>query len=129
MSTTTNAASVAQNYANEFQRSNITAADADAGTLPVVSLSPGLTFRLGASCDRPNATLALRLYFLDSQSRAIGVQPITFTTSAAADWGPTFNGTPSSESWWSIGAAKSLVIKADSVSPGSTWSVAGAWSP
>ena len=120
---------VTQTYPSEFQRTGITIPDPDASILQPIALSPGLTFRVGASCTTPNATLALRLYLLDSQGRVITVQPITFATGLAADWGAAFQGTPNVEPWFSVGPSKNLAIKVDAVSPGSNWTVAGAWSP
>jgi hypothetical protein len=120
-------ATVTQTYANEFQRPGIAAADADASVLPAISLAPGQSVRIGASCGQPNATLALRLYFLDSNGRVVTVQPIAFTSGAAADWAATFNGSPPFDPCFPISGARNLVIKADSVSAGSTWNVCGAW--
>ncbi len=120
-------ATVTQTYANEFQRAGINGPDADASVLPAISLTPGQSFRIGASCATPNATLALRLYLLDSNARIVSIQTIAFSSGAAPDWAAVFNGVPSYDPCWPVGGARNLVIKADSVTPGSVWNVAGAW--
>jgi hypothetical protein len=118
---------VTANYASEFQRATVNAVDADASQLPPIGLGGAQSVRLGATCGTANASLSLRLYFIDSQGRVISTTAITFTAGNLPDWGAQYSGMPSYDPCWPVGGGRALVVKCDNLTPGSVWNLAGAW--
>ena len=110
----------------EFPAREVSAADPDGAAVPRYTTG-GLAqvVRIGAIATTASATLSGRLYLLDSDGNPLGAVPVTFTAPAAADWGASFVGVGSVEACFPLGGAKHVAFKVDSVSPGSTWTIAG----
>lgn len=119
------ATSTTSAFAPSFTRTGVTAVDPDASALGAVITAPSQTVRIGASGDTPGASISLSVYFLGATSQPVTVQRIGFTAQTAPDWGKTYVGMPDYDTCWPLSGAKAVVLKVDSITPGSTWTIAG----
>lgn len=81
--------------------------------------------RVGATCDTPGKSIALRVYWIDQQGRGVNAVAVTFTSPAKADWGTVCVGLPGGDFVWPLAGAKQVAVKVDVIT-GGTWTLWGA---
>jgi hypothetical protein len=112
--------------APSLPRTGITAFDADASIFIPTLVGGRNSIRLGAVCTSatPGASIWLSLFFLDSNEQVVTVARLEYIAPAAPDWGTSYVGTPIGiDPCWPLGGADFVVVKVDSLSNGSTWSI------
>lgn len=108
----------------EIPQRVVTSPDPDGSTLTQYAV-PNLAqlIRVGAFCNTASATLSLTVYLINSANLPYGVETVTFTAGATADWSTDYTGTVSgTDPVWPLGGAKFVAIKVNSVSGGS-WTI------
>lgn len=112
-----------QTASNNWSRTNVTAADADASAADRFLVGDAGTIRLGAVGNMPGASIGLCIYFLDSNSQVVCVQEVQFATGSAADWAGNYVARASVDPCWPTGGAFGVAIAVGSMSPGAAWTI------
>jgi len=112
-------------YGYQFNRTAISAADADASKIPTFSISCALVATMAAVCDTASASITARLIFFNASGLPCGSSmQFTFTCASTADFGTLFLGMPNSDLWRPAAGASAVGIKVDIVSAGN-WTIYG----
>jgi hypothetical protein len=112
-------------YGVQFNRTGISAADADASKIPTIPVSGASVGTVAAVCDTASASITARLIFFNASALPCGSSvQFTFTCAATADFGTLFLGIPNYDIWRPAAGASAIGIKVDSVSAGH-WTIYG----